>query len=440
VSRSARNPRSRAALVVAGVALPWVGNVLYLSGAFLRGFDVTPVAFALSGVCLLWALYHHQLLTLVPIARDLVVDSMEAGVFVLDLGHAIVDFNPAAHRLSGCTGESVGQAIERIVPWWRQANAGGRLALGASVIVDVGTTNLEVQMTAVHDAHGERAGSLVVMRDIAERRAADAERQALERRMQEQQRVESLSVLTAGVAHDFNNLLTGILGNAELVTIEAPPGSDMRASAQAIVLGAQQAADLVDKMLAYAGQRQAAPEPVDMDMLVRDMGALLQATIGRHCTISYEAEGSLAPITGDPTQLRQVLLNLVTNAAEASAAGSIVTVTTGMETLTASAIAAMTFDGQMGPGVCAFLEVADSGCGIDEATLKRVFDPFFSTKTHGRGLGLAAVQGIVRSHGGALRITSAPGRGTRVRIWLPVSPTEARPAVSDPPQPLQPSS
>lgn len=434
LGRSPLDSRQRVALVVAGVALPWIANLVYLLRMLPDGFDPTPIAFAVSGACILWGLYHHRLLTVVPIARDLVIESMNAGVLVLDPQRVIVDLNPSARRLAGCGDQDVGRPIDLTAPWWNDATMSASATAGTPVVVDVGARSVEVQMTAVHDPRGVLAGWLVLIRDMAARRAAEAERQALERRMQEQQRVESLSVLAAGVAHDFNNLLTGILGNAELVSMEASPGSTIRVNARAIMLGAQRAADLVDKMLAYAGERQVAPEPVDLDALVQDMGPLLQGTLGRRCTITYESAGPMPAVTADPTQLRQVLLNLVTNSAEASPDGSGITMTTGVEDVTAETIAGLTF-GHLSPARHAFLEVADSGAGIDEATLKRVFDPFFSTKANGRGLGLATAQGIVRSHGGALRILSGVGRGTRVTIWLPLTPagmTDASGPMPDP--------
>lgn len=425
LNRSPLPSRARMALVMAGVALPWASNVLYVSRLLPPGIDPTPVAFALSAACLLLALSQHRLLTLVPIARDLVVESLDAGVLVLDPHGAIVDINPAARRIADCSDESLGSRVDTVVPWWHQANAAGRLAAGAPVVVEVGRTSLEVQVTPVHDSLGARAGSVVFVRDVAERRAAEAERHALERRVQEKLRIESLGVLTAGVAHDFNNLLTGILGHAELVGMEAPAHSTIRSNADAIVRSAQRAADLVDKMLAYAGLRQSAPEAVNLETLVREMGGLMQATIGRDCTIRYESDGALAPVMGDPAQLRQLLLNLVTNAAEAGPPAGTVTIRTGMDHVTEAARAAMTFDGDLAPGPAAYLEVVDDGCGIDAATLHRIFDPFFSTKADGRGLGLAAVQGIVRSHGGGIRIVSQPAKGTQVRVWLPVLTPDA---------------
>ena len=169
----------------------------------------------------------------------------------------------------------------------------------------------------MRDSQRRFVGWLVIIHDISNRRRNEAERYAFERRVQEQQKSESLMVLAGGVAHDFNNLLTGILGNADLLAMLAPPDSDQRRAAEAIVIGAQRAADLVSKMLAYSGGGRVVAEHVDLDALVREMVDLLGASVARHCTLIYNSPGPLPLVETDPTQIRQVVLNLIVNAAEA---------------------------------------------------------------------------------------------------------------------------
>jgi len=423
IRRAPPAQRRQVTLVVAGVALPWLNNVLYIAGALPAGFDSTPIAFALSSAFILWGLYRHRLLALVPVARDLVIENMDVGVIVLDPALLIVDLNPAAHALSGCSKASVGMAIESAVSWWGQRATTATASPAGPVLIDSNGRNLEVQVSPVRDAADKLAGWLVVVRDITAQVRADTERQALERRMMEQQHVESLSVLAGGVAHDFNNLLTGVLGNADLVALESPPGSNTRANAEAIIVGAQRAADLVEKMLAYAGEGRCRPQPLDLEAVVVEMSALLQASAARHCTIHIESNAPLPHVTADATQLRQILLNLITNAAEAVSSGSIVTVSTGQETLSDTDLSCATHAAGASPGPHVFLEVSDQGTGIQPDRIRQVFEPFFSTKADSRGLGLAAVQGIVRSHRGALRLVSSPGSGTRVKVWLPITET-----------------
>ena len=249
--------RRQTALIILGAIVPWIGNLLYLSRALpLSGLDLTPIAFTVSGACFTFGIYRYRLFGLVPVARDMVVDSMDDGVIVLDAQRRLVDLNAAAERYTGCNRASFGRPIDEVVAWWTEAVDEDRpLAEGQPAIVKVepGPRYFEVKVSAVRDSQRRFVGWLVIIHDISNRRRNEAERYAFERRLQEQQKSESLMVLAGGVAHDFNNLLTGILGNADLLAMLAPPESEQRRAAEAIVIGAQRAADLVSKMLAYSG-------------------------------------------------------------------------------------------------------------------------------------------------------------------------------------------
>jgi PAS domain S-box-containing protein len=411
------------AVIVGGLA-PWVGNFLYVAQMTpVPGVDPTPLAFAVSGLCFTWGLYRYRLFGLVPIARDMVVDSMEDGVVVLDAQRRIVDLNAAAERYTGCSPASIGRSIEEVVAWWNEAIAEERSSddMPAVVKTEPGPRYFEVRVSPVRDPERHFAGWLVIIRDITLRRRIDAERYALERRLQEQQKSESLTIFAAGVAHDFNNLLTGILGNADLLAIQAPADSPQRRTAEAIIIGAQRAADLVAKMLAYAGEGRVVSERVDLDTLTREMVDVM-AVSARHCTLTYSSPGPLPAVDADPTQVRQVVLNLILNAVEAVDEGGLVTVATGQETLGKAALAQMTFGSDADPGPYLYVDVVDNGPGMSDETLARIFDPFYSTRDQGRGLGLAAVRGIVRSHRATLRVTTKAGQGTRFRVWLSLTP------------------
>jgi PAS domain S-box-containing protein len=411
------------AVIVGGLA-PWVGNLLYVAGLQpVPGVDPTPLAFTISGLCFTWGLYRYRLFGLVPIARDMVVDSMEDGVLVLDAQRRIIDLNRAAERYTGCSPASVGTPIDEVVAWWTEAIAEERASgdLPAVVKTEPGPRYFEVRVSPVRDPERRFAGWLVIIRDITARRRVESERYALERRLQEQQKSESLTIFAAGVAHDFNNLLTGILGNADLLAIQAPADGAQRRTAEAIIIGAQRAADLVSKMLAYAGEGRVVSERVDLDTLTREMVDVMAAS-ARHCTLTYSSPGPLPAVDADPTQIRQVVLNLIMNAVEAVEEGGLVTVATGQESLDRAALAQMTYGADADPGPYVFVDVVDNGVGMSDDTLARIFDPFYSTKDQGRGLGLAAVRGIVRSHQAALRVTTKPGQGTRFRVWLSLTP------------------
>ncbi len=269
---------------------------------------------------------------------------------------------------------------------------------------------------------------LCVTRDISERVAAEEERRALERQMQQAQKLEGLGVMAGGIAHDFNNLLTPILGDASLALMDLPGDAPVRAALQRIQRAAQRAAALTNQMLAYAGTGPLLLEPVDLSKLVREMAQLLESAISSEAVLVYRLESGLPAVEADATQLSQVVMNLITNAAEAvgDGPGRIVVQTSRVEI---DGGASRSVIGEaIPPGPYVFAEVADDGCGMDEDTRGRIFDPFFTTKFTGRGLGLAAVLGIVRGHRGAIEVESAPLRGTRVRVLLPSAGGRALPA------------
>jgi len=415
--------RRQTAMIILGAIVPWAGNLLYLSGA-VPGVDLTPVAFTVSGALFTLGLHRYRLFGLVPIARDMVVDSMDDGVLVLDAQRRIVDLNAAAERYTGVSSISIGRPVEEVVAWWDEAMTESRPSTEgqpAIVRVEPGPRYFEVKVLAVRDSQRRFAGWLVTIHDISNRRRNELERYAFERRLQEQQKNESLMVLAGGVAHDFNNLLTAIMGNADLIASISKPESDERGAAEAILIGTHRAADLVAKMLAYSGGGRVVAERVDLDSLVREMVDLLGASVARHCTLTYHRSGPVPQVEADPTQIRQVVLNLIVNAAEAvDDNDGVITVETGRETLDQSISKQMTFGDQLQEGEYVYVDVVDNGSGMGEHTLARMFDPFFSTKDQGRGLGMAAVRGIVRSHHAALRVTSKEGQGTRFRVWFPV--------------------
>jgi PAS domain S-box-containing protein len=260
---------------------------------------------------------------------------------------------------------------------------------------------------------------LGVTRDVTQRVLAEEERRALEQRIQQAQRLESLGILAGGVAHDFNNLLTPILGEAGLAQQELPPDSPARVHLASIEKAARRAAALTNQMLAYAGQKPIEKRRIDLSGLVRELGELLASAGGRRARLVYELAPDLPETLGDPAQLGQVAMNLITNAAEAlGEAGGHISIRTGSLELPASP-PGQRLGAELEGGLHVYFEVEDTGAGMDEATLGRIFDPFFTTKFTGRGLGLAAALGIVRGHGGALEIESSPGRGSRFRVILP---------------------
>jgi PAS domain S-box-containing protein len=250
----------------------------------------------------------------------------------------------------------------------------------------------------VRDAAGAPARVVGTAIDITEQVAADEQRQRLEAQIQQAQKLESLGIL-AGIAHDFNNLLVGMLGNASLALLQAEPNSGVRASLQEIERAAQRAAELTRQLLAYAGKGRFVVEAVDASTVVHEMSALLRTAISRSAAIQLDLASELPAIEVDSTQFRQVVMNLITNASDSLAEqGGLITLRTGVREIDADVLARCIPGTNAVPGRFVFIEVNDTGVGMDAATVARVFDPFFSTKFTGRGLGLAATLGIMRSH------------------------------------------
>jgi len=256
--------------------------------------------------------------------------------------------------------------------------------------------------------------------EISQRKRDEEERRAVDLQLLETRRYESLGVLAGGVAHDFNNLLTVVLGNAAIVRSNCQPGDALYANLQSIETAGQRAADLCRQLTAYAGTGLLFLRPLDLSALVLESGPAL-VTVSRSANITFHLAVDPPLVNIEPFQCRQLLLNLVANAAESYPAldGS-GTIRIETSTLTLTADDRLAYSPAPSPGEYVVLRVVDRGCGIPEAVLAKIYDPFYSTKFTGRGLGLAAVLGIARGHKGGVRITSEVNRGTTVEVLFPV--------------------
>ena len=252
-------------------------------------------------------------------------------------------------------------------------------------------------------------------------RADITERKLAEESIRQSQKLESLGVLAGGIAHDFNNLLTSILGNCNLGSMVLPEDSPALPYLDQIEKATLRAADLSRQMLAYAGKGKVVIQRVDLNRLVHEMTELLSVSLSKKALIRYDLAPVLPEIMADPTQMQQVAMNLVTNASEAipeGVSGSI-TLRTGELMVEKNYMTVTSLPVGLTPGRYVTLEVSDTGCGMTPEVIAKIFDPFFTTKFTGRGLGLSALLGIVRSHGGALKVYSEPGRGTSMKVFLP---------------------
>lgn len=269
---------------------------------------------------------------------------------------------------------------------------------------------------------GRVSGRVWSFRDITARRRAEESRIAVERKMRQSQKLESLGVLAGGIAHDFNNLLVSVLGHADLAAESLTAPAPALSHIEAIVSASKRAAEMCALMLAYSGKGRFVIEAVDWSALVKEMSHLLRVSLQEGVSLRLDLSEDLGPVEGDIAQLQQVVMNLVTNASDAvgERTGSI-SLTTGTVYCDEGELASCQVGGALPPGEYIFLEVRDDGCGMSEDVLSRIFDPFYSTKMTGRGLGLAATQGIVRGHNGALKVESTVGGGTTFTLLLPPS-------------------
>ncbi len=345
----------------------------------------------------------------------------------------LIDANPAAERLLGLPRERIiGMHHLQLHPaedeqtyqamFRKHAEQGAALeeaevqrSDGARVPVRISTATLEL---------AGRTYLLGLFHDVSALKQAAHERQRLEERMLQAQKLESLGVLAGGIAHDFNNLLMGVLGNAELARLHQQTGASAVEPIERIRLAALQAADLAKQLLAYSGRGRFEVLVQGLNDLVEDLKPLLITSIGSRAELEWSPGVDLPAVELDGTQIRQLLMNLVINAADAVGDGpGHIRVSTGLERCDRACLSETYLDDDLPEGDYVWLEVRDDGCGMDDQTLKRIFDPFFTTKFTGRGLGLAAVVGIVRGHRGALSVDSRPGQGSAFRVLLPVVET-----------------
>lgn len=263
---------------------------------------------------------------------------------------------------------------------------------------------------------------LVILLDITEQKHAEEQRLKLEQQLLHAQKLESLGVLAGGIAHDFNNILMAIIGNADLALMRINKESPATENLHRIEQAAARAADLAKQMLAYSGKGKFVIDNISLNNLLEEMLHMLEVSISKRAVLRLNLHEELPPVEADVTQIRQIIMNLVINASEAIGEKSgFIAITTGCMNCDRNYLKDVWLDENLSEGFYVYLEISDSGCGMDKETMSRLFDPFFTTKFTGRGLGMAAVLGIVRGHNGAIKVYSEPGKGTTFKVLLPAS-------------------
>jgi PAS domain S-box-containing protein len=281
---------------------------------------------------------------------------------------------------------------------------------------------IEVNSEFIRDTEGSPTGMVVIVRDITERKQAEAERKKLEAQNRQLQKAESLSCMAGAIAHHFNNQLYAVTGYLELTLRDLPTNEGATEHVNAALRSARKAAEMSGLMLTYLGQTAAKREPLDLSKVYQQSVAVLRAALPESVRLETDFPSPGPVVHADLNQVQQVLANLFTNASESGGAGPI---RLSVKVVSAAAIRAMhRFPVDFRPldSAYACLEVADSGCGIADQEIEKIFDPFFSSKFPGRGMGLAVVLGIIRALDGAITVESELGRGSVFRVYLPVMP------------------
>ncbi|MBN1606773.1 MAG: PAS domain S-box protein [Polyangiaceae bacterium] len=369
------------------------------------------------------------------------VENAPEGIFVIDEAGRYRDVNQAACRLTGYSrDELLGMSIWDVVPadrprvgptFFEELKAAGT---GQRDIVILHKTGARVpvalQATVVSGGH-----YLGLCSDLTERRRAAEERARLEEQLRQSQKLEAIGRLAGGVAHDFNNLLTGINGYAEMILESLAPDDPLRSDVREIYDAGRRAAALTDQLLAFSRKQVASPKVVEVNPVIEQSQRMLRRLIGEDIELAFSPGAELGPVLIDPVQLDQVLVNLAVNARDAINArdamvgGGRLVISTANVALDHERIV-MDGDAIDAHGRYVEVAVADNGCGMDQQTVDRIFEPFFSSRKSGRGtgLGLATVYGIVRQNRGFIRVESVPGEGTTFRVYFP----RAAGQVSDP--------
>ncbi len=361
------------------------------------------------------------------------LNAIPDSMFLLDGQGVFLDFHtPTPEKLAASPGEFIGKGVREILG----SELGDRTMRAieeASALERPYEYEYSLEIAGEQryfDARMVASGQdeyLAIVRDITAHKHADEERRNLEAQIQHSQKLESLGVLAGGIAHDFNNLLVGILGNANLAATRLAPESPAQDLLDRIQSTAMRAADLTKQLLAYSGKGAFVVEAIDLESVIREMTHLLEVSISKTCVLRYDFSANVPAIEADATQIRQIVMNLITNASEAIGERSgIISLRTGVMELDGSTIAGMYHSEESEPGYYSFVEISDTGSGMPEEVQEKMFDPFFTTKFTGRGLGLAAVLGIVRSHKGMIKVYSEAGKGTTIKVFFPCSEEQVK--------------
>jgi len=432
-----RSDRINAGVLLAAFAVPAASHFVYVFSPPQLGVD--PLVIGLCFACLIsfLAISRTHLFSLLPFALPEMFRRDPNGLVLVDSRGRVRYANPAAHRQLGeevaTQRMDVATLLRNLLSpapnsvedagAWVSRLCSEAFAAPERALFRFGPERsgwLEITAYPILSERGTRVALSLRLEDVSEAR------------LQHSQRLESLGVLSGGIAHDFNNILTAILGSSELALLDLPEDSSARRRVEDVVQAVDRAAELVNQLLVYAGKAPSKANPLDLSRVVEEMRQLLALAVSETLRFEMRLDPGLPPVKGDAAQIRQLVMNLVTNAAEAlEDYEGCVELETGVRVASEPELAAAVVGSDCPPGPMVYLRVRDDGVGIDASQVTRIFEPFYSTKFVGRGLGLSAVFGIVSTHGGALLIESALGKGSTFTVLLPI-------ALRVPPEALHP--
>ena len=360
---------------------------------------------------------------------ELLPDLMNSAIIVLDNQHLVTLWNRQAEKFYGIERtQALGQQIHHILPCSLLPD------MTPEDIQDTINLHQNLHQRVTHfNIHGhilyldlhlhalpDDSGCIIIMNDISSNVKQEYERQRFECQIQLTQKLESLGLLAGTIVHDFNNILANILGNAEIAMMDTMQHSDAMKHLQDIKSTALQASELCNQMLAYSGKSRSIIKHHNLNQIIKDTNDLVKVSVSSKAELHFNLHEHLSAIEADSAQIRQVLLNLITNAKEAiTGHDGCITISTGVIVAGTSDLTSQFPHDPLQPGRYVYLEVEDNGSGMSKETQEKIFDPFYTTKSTGRGLGLAAVLGIVKAHHGLLKLKSEVGKGTIFRVLFP---------------------
>ena len=419
-------------LLLASV-VPWffgLAEALDLSRDSSSRMEVSAVA--LSSTLAAWLLFRLRSRHVIPVARKAILDSLSDAVVVVDAWGHIIDANPAAHktfRMDEChpTNRSLRSYWPEMPSLVDLKLANLAASQEVTLSLDATPRVYDLRTSSIRDGAYRTVCHIFVLRDITDRKRIEGDRDRFHEELQYARRLESLALFAGGMAHEFNNALTRMLGYTclaeESVAADAPVVEHLRGVERQIA----RATELADQILAYSGRGRFMVEQVSLARLVRESEGLLRGSIGEGTYLEFRVPDTLPRVEADPVQLRLMLTHLVINAVESfHGYGNRIVVAATVRKSDPDDLRRTAYcHADAKPGSYAVIEVTDTGCGMDEGTLGRIFDPFFSTKFTGRGLGLSAVLGIVRGHRGWIQIDTEIGHGTAMRVAFPLAGSAA---------------